>query len=247
MLRFFSRFFIVRSLFSVYLGVMRNKRRNTYVVNHPLNIDLSSKESFSNSLTQSNTTNYDLSSSAPESTIQPAHGSLKSVQSLDDNTSTLPHQLKRSQYSIDQSTESSTTDLVTNPWIPHNWNCRSTLCAHYDKLKKIFNNICAIVNMPSHKIWKFHTQKTESSRKNEEKKYIKIMHLSTNFRCHAIYKLYGIEYCFIESYRGSTELANKFMSQNCIMRGALCMHKTILKLKRVAKWFEIFLTTNKKR
>lgn len=93
---------------------MRNKRRNTYVVNHPLNIDLSSKESFSNSIAQSNTTNYDLSSSAPESSsIQPAHGSMKSIQSLDD---TMPHQIKRSQYSIDQpsTTESSTTDLVTS-------------------------------------------------------------------------------------------------------------------------------------
>ena len=101
------------------LGVMRNKRRNTYVVNHPLNIDLSSKESFSNSIAQSHTTNYDLSSSTPESTsIQPAHGSMKSIQSFDDHTVTIPPQLKHSQYSIDQpsTTESSTTDLVTTTW-----------------------------------------------------------------------------------------------------------------------------------
>lgn len=99
---------------------MRTKRRNTYVVNHPLNVDISSNASFSNSLAQYNISNNYLSTTTPVSSSiseRPTHGSVKSVNSLDDNhrSHELPHQMQNSQYSIDQpsTTGSSTTDLVT--------------------------------------------------------------------------------------------------------------------------------------
>lgn len=108
-------------IFLVGVGVMRTKRRNTYVVNDPNNVNISSNASLSNSLAQSNTTNYNLSSTTPISSSmsdQPTHGSLKSVNSLDDNhrSTELPHPLRHSQYSFDQpsttDSSASTTDLV---------------------------------------------------------------------------------------------------------------------------------------
>lgn len=112
--------------FSLDLGVMRNKRRNTYVVNNPHNIDITSNASLSNSLAQSNTTNNYLSSTTAISSSmfeRPTHESMKSTNSLDDNhrSHELPHQMQHSQYSqnsidLPSTTESSTTDLVTRTW-----------------------------------------------------------------------------------------------------------------------------------
>ncbi|XP_031634860.1 NPC intracellular cholesterol transporter 1 isoform X2 [Contarinia nasturtii] len=103
-----------------FIGVMRTKRRNTYVVNHPLNIDISSNASVSNSLAQSNATNNYLSSTTPissSSVSERPHGSLNSESdNHQSNKLELPHQMQHSRYSIDlpSTTESSTTDLVTN-------------------------------------------------------------------------------------------------------------------------------------
>lgn len=115
------RLYFTGFFFFVELGVMRKNRRNTYVINHPLSADISSKASLSDSLAQSNTTNYDMSTAGISSSVsdRPTHGSsLKSVNSLDDNhrSHNMPHQLQHSQYSIDlpSTTESSTTDLVTS-------------------------------------------------------------------------------------------------------------------------------------
>lgn len=121
-----SIYFVINKIdcFSVCSGVMRTKRRNTYVVNQPVNIDTSSNACVSNSSAQSNTANDYLSSTSPVSSSmseRPTNGSLKSVHSLDDDNHgslELPHQMQHSRNSIDlaSTTDSSTTDLVTRTW-----------------------------------------------------------------------------------------------------------------------------------